>query len=394
MPDRSRPVYLDFAATSALRPDTVSRAVADYLTAPGATPGRGAHRLAVEAGRIALRCRLALAELLHLPGDPGRIAFMLNATHALNTAMAGVLQAGDIVVVTQLDHNAVLRPAHRLATRAGIRMRLVPADGSGTIDELALDRALEGARLLAINAASNVLGTATDVRALARRARSAGALVLVDLAQAAGHLPFDAAAADVDLVAITGHKALLGPQGIGALWVRPGVEIEPLLTGGTGGDSGSREMPVALPDRLEAGTINAPGVAGLLAGIEWIQERGVDRLQAHGAAMKQRLHDGLRDVPGVRVVSPDVPGGVPIVTVVADEIDPSTLAARLDREHAVMTRSGLHCAPEAHRVLGTADTGAVRFSSGWATTEDDIDRAIDAVAAVATSTRRGATSGV
>ncbi|MGH7506044.1 MAG: aminotransferase class V-fold PLP-dependent enzyme, partial [Longimicrobiales bacterium] len=332
MPESGASVYLDYAATSAVRPEPVIRAVADYLRTAGGTPGRGGHRLAIEAGRVALRCRLALADLLGLPGDPGRICFMLNATHALNTALAGVLGSGDVVVVTQLDHNAVLRPVHRLALRANVTVRMVEADRAGTLDDAGLERALDGARLLVVNAASNVLGTSLDVAGLARRARSAGALVLVDLAQAAGHLPFNAASTGVDMVAITGHKALLGPQGIGALWVREGIEVEPFLTGGTGGDSRSREMPVALPDRLEAGTVNAPGIAGLLAGIEWLRARGVGQLRAHAATLKQRLYDGLAAVPGVRVVSPPAPDGVAIVTVVADATDPSSLSARLDQE--------------------------------------------------------------
>lgn len=378
MSERGDIAYLDFAATSALRPDVVVRAVSEYMTAIGATPGRGGHRLAVAAGRVALRCRQLLARLLGVPGDPGRIAFMFNATHAANTALHGVLRRGDVLVVTSFDHNAVLRPAHRLATRAGVHVRMVPGTAEGELEAGALERALDGATLLSINAGSNVLGTALDVPRLAALARAAGARVLVDVAQTAGHLPVDIGSWDVDLVAITGHKALLGPQGIGALWIRDGIEIEPLLTGGTGGNSLDREMPVHLPDHLEAGTQNAPGMAGLAAGVAWLLEQGVDTLHARAAALARRLAGELASVRGLRVRSPLAPA-LPIVTVTADAVDPATLAARLDRAHGVLARPGLHCAPEVHRVLGTADTGAVRFSLGWCSTDEHVDRAIAAV---------------
>jgi len=375
-------VYLDFAATSAIRPDPVIHAITDYLTRIGATPGRGGHRLAIAAARVALECRQAIARLLDMPGDPGRIAFMFNATHAINTAMRGVLGPRAAVVVTAFDHNAVLRCAHKLSVERGVEVRMVPGDASGTLDEDALMRALDGARLLCINGASNVLGTTLPVERLCSLARAAGALSLVDTAQVAGELPFSAAATGADLVAVTGHKALLGPQGIGALWVRAGLEIAPLLVGGTGGDSLLRDMPDAMPDRLEAGTSNASGIAGLNAGVRFVLARGLDARRVHARRLKVRLWEGLDAIPGVRVRSPMAPDAAPIVTLTADDIDPAALAARLDREHAVLARPGLHCAPEAHRILGTDPSGALRFSIGWATTEAHVDRAIDAVATI------------
>ncbi|HSJ05747.1 MAG TPA: aminotransferase class V-fold PLP-dependent enzyme, partial [Longimicrobiales bacterium] len=375
-------VYMDFAATSARRPAAVAEAMLGFMTDVGATPGRGGHRLANEAGRIALRCRQRVAALLGIPGDPGRIAFMANATHALNTALRGTVGRGDKVVLTVFDHNAVLRPAARLAVERDVRVAIIPGTPDGHIDEAILDRELDGARLLVINGASNVLGTALDIAGLAARARAAGALSLLDAAQTAGHLPFDAAAAGIDMLAYTGHKGMLGPQGVGGLWVREGIDVEPLLRGGTGGDSMNRDMPRTLPDRLEAGTQNGPGIAGLAAGIDAVLETGVAAAHARLADLKARLREGLAAVPGVRVLSPPAPRGVPIVTIVADGIDPATLAGRLDREHAVLTRAGLHCAPEVHRMLGTDRTGAVRFSLGWSSTADDVARAIQAVDAV------------
>jgi selenocysteine lyase/cysteine desulfurase len=348
----------------------------------GASPGRGGHRLAVDAARIALRCRMALARLLSIPGDPGRIAFMFNATHALNTALWGTLRAGDTVVITAYDHNAVLRPVHQLAHERGITIRMLKGAADGSIDLAEAREALKGARLLVLNAISNVLGTALPVAELTRLAHDAGALVLVDAAQSAGHTEVDVAAADADIVALTGHKGLLGPQGTGALWVKENIEIDPMLRGGTGGDSLLRDMPGAYPDHLEAGTANAPGIAGLLAGIEWIRARGVGTLHQHSVELKAQLREGFCKIPGVRVLSPASDDGVAIVTIVSDQIDVPTLAARLDKEHGVLTRPGLHCAPEAHRILGTDQSGAVRFSLGWSTTDQDVDRAIEAVAQV------------
>ncbi len=375
-------VYMDFAATSALRPPEVTHAVVEFLEGCGATPGRGGHRLAVAAGRIAVRCRMSLARLLNLPGDPGRIAFMMNATHAINTAMWGTLRTGDVVVITAYDHNAVLRTAHRIAQERGVEVRMLGGAPDGSIDLAEAERALTGARLLVLNAASNVLGTVLPVAELTRIAHERGALVLVDAAQSAGHLFVDVQAEGVDLVAFTGHKALLGVQGTGGLWVRDGIDVDPFMTGGTGGDSKLRNMPPAYPDHLEAGTLNAPGLAGLLAGLEWIHARGLAAVHEHGAQLKARLWDGLSSIREVRLLSPREPDTVPLVTCVPREMEVPAFATRLDKEHGILVRAGLHCAPEVHRILGSDGTGAARFSLGWCTTEADVDRALEAVAHV------------
>ena len=379
------PIYLDYAATAAIRPPEVADAMMAYLRDVGATPGRAGHSRAVEAGRVAFRCRRALARLFGVRSDPGRIAFQLNATHALNVALQGVLRPGDRVVRTSYDHNAVRRPVAALA-RIGVAETVLggSADGSFDLDEA--ERALAGARLLVLSHASNVLGTVAPVAELAARAHVHGALVLVDASQSAGHIPVDVEAMGIDLLAFTGHKGLLGPQGTGGLYVRDGVEIEPIFAGGTGGESGPIGMPEAMPDRLEAGTQNGPGIAGLLAGVEWVLERGVESIHTQQSTLKSRLRERLEGIPGLRLLSPVAPEGAGIVTVTVDGIDPSQMAARLDREFGVMTRAGLHCAPEAHRILGTEATGAVRFSVGWTTTEAEVDRAARAVAALAGET--------
>jgi cysteine desulfurase / selenocysteine lyase len=375
--------YLDYAATSAIRPGCGARAVHEFLSEVGASPGRGGYSPSVEAGRIAFRCRRRLAQLLGLPGDPGRVAFTLNATHALNEALFGILCPGDVVVVTAFDHNAVLRPVHLLAASRDVEVRMVPGNPDGSLEMEHLDELLDGARLLVVNEASNVLGTRLPVRELAERAHAAGALVLLDAAQSAGHFVTRPAEEGADLVALTGHKGLLGPQGTGALWLREGVEIEPFLCGGTGGESARREMPPTLPDRLEAGTPNIPGIAGLLAGVEYLLEEGVETLHARECELKARLRDGLSQVPGIRVLSPPGPEGSAIVTILADRVEPGELGRRLEAEWGVLSRTGLHCAPEVHRLLGTEDSGALRFSLGWASSAEDVDRALEGVDAIA-----------
>lgn len=384
-------VYLDYAATCAVRPEPVVEAVARYLRDVGATPGRAGHRRAVQAGRVVLRCRRALAQLFNLPGDPGRVTFHLNATQALNTALFGLLRPGDRVVRTEYDHNAVRRPVLALAQR-GVQAVVVGGDVHGGISLLEVDRALRGARLLVITHANNVIGNALPVARLAERAHEAGALVLVDAAQSAGHLPIDVQAMGIDLLAFTGHKGLLGPQGTGGLWVREGIELPPVFFGGTGGDSDSPDMPELLPDRLEAGSMNGPGIAGLLAGVEWLAMRGVDAIHHQESALKTRLRNALEAIPGVVVQSPlHGDEGAAIVTITIDGIDPAEAALRLDVDWGVLVRAGLHCAPESHILLGTERTGAIRFSLGWATTAAEVDHAAAAVARVAETngSRRG-----
>jgi len=377
--------YMDYAATSAVRPPSVVEAVSAFLTGCGASPGRGGYSRSVESGRIAFRCRRSLTRLLGLPGDPGRLAMMFSATHALNTALCGLLRSGDVVVLSDYDHNAVLRPVHMLERTRGVEVRRLEGDPHGALDLEAARRALDGARLLAVNHVSNVLGTILPLRALAALAHEAGAMVLVDAAQSAGHVPTDLASDGADLVAVTGHKGLLGPQGTGGLWVREGIDVDPLLCGGTGGNSTLREMPLAMPDHLEAGTPNAPGIAGLLAGIEHLTTEGIAILHAREAELKARLRAGLEGIRGVRVLSPAAPDGAAVVTMVSSWMDPASLATELDRRYDVQTRPGLHCAPEVHRILGTLETGALRLSLGWASTGEDVDRAIHAVHALAGS---------
>jgi selenocysteine lyase/cysteine desulfurase len=327
-----------------------------------------------------------VARILGLPGDPARISLALNATQALNTALYGILEDGDVVVTTPFDHNAVLRPVHRLRRERGVRTRVIPGDPSGALDLDAAQELLHRARLLTVNAVSNVLGTRLPIRELAEMAHAAGALVLVDAAQWGGHYTESLPEAGADLVAFTGHKGLLGPQGIGGLWVRQGIELEPFFSGGTGSNSEEREMPSALPDRLEAGSGNAPGMAGLTAAVGFLEEMGVEAFHRREQELKALLWEGLASLGGVRVLSPPAPEGVGIVSIEPTRTDPGTLARRLDQEWGVMVRYGLNCAPEVHRLLGTQGKGAVRLSLGWASSREDVEvavRAVDAITAPA-----------
>lgn len=384
MSSRTEVAYFDYAASAGPRPAPVADAVAAYLRDCGAAPGRGTHRWALELGRRILRLREAILALLGASGDPGRVTFHANATYALNVALHSLLRRGDRVVRTAFDHNAVRRPLEAAAARGRLEVRRLPVGPNGEVDLAYAERLLQGARLLVLPHVSNVLGVALPVRELAERAHAAGAWVLLDAAQSVGHTEVDVAALSIDAVAFSGHKGLLGPPGAGVLWLREGLPTRPLARGGTGADSWRRGMPRCLPDRLEAGTLNAAALVGLEAALAWQAEHGrAVRIRAH--ALAARLYEELRSIPGVRVLSPPPSlEGAPIVTIAVSGRSSEDVAHVLDRDFAVLVRGGLHCAPETHATLGTLRTGAVRFSLGWRTTTVEVDRAVAAVRAVAT----------
>ena len=372
-------VYLDNAATSWPKPEAVYEAVDHFMRQVGATPGRGGHRREEEALRIADEARATVAELFHAP-DPQGVAFTLNATQAINMALKGLLRPGDHVVTSSIEHNAVWRPLKALERR-GVELTAVPCAPDGTLDPADVEAAWRpDTRLVAMLPASNVLGTILPLAEVGEIAHRRGALLLVDAAQSAGAYPLDVQAMGIDLLAFAGHKGLFGPHGTGGLVVRPGVHLETWIEGGSGLLSRPETMPEALPARLEAGTQNAAGIAGLLAGVRFVLEEGVDRIRAHEMAMTRLLIERLQTIPDLAILGPDdLDRRTAVVSITVEGYFPDQLAAVLDKVFDVATRAGLHCAPQAHRVAGTLEFGALRFSPGYFTTADDVEYAVDAL---------------
>lgn len=384
-------IYFDNAATSWPKPPEVAEAVIRFLRDVGANPGRSAHRRAVESGRIVYAAREAVCELVNAP-DPLRVAFTANVTVAINMALWGLLRSGDHVITSSMEHNSVMRPLRALERR-GVELTVVPCAPDGSLSPALLQAALRpNTRMIVLNHASNVVGTILPVREAGRIARERGLLLLVDAAQTAGAYPIDVQADGIDLLAFTGHKSLLGPMGTGGLVVGERVEasrMEPLIRGGTGSRSEREEQPDFLPDMLEAGTPNVVGIAGLEAGIRWVMERGVDAIRAHEMALTERLIDGLREIPGVTVYGPcDAPRQTATVSFNIAGMEPSEVGMRLDEEHEILCRVGLHCAPAAHRTLGTFPAGTVRFGMGVFNTADEVDAALAAVSNLVREARR------
>lgn len=373
-------LYLDNAASSWPKPPEVAKAMAEAVMRYGANPGRGTHRLAMEASRAMFRTRQKLAELFHIK-NPNDIAFALNTTQALNLAIAGFVKEGDHVICTAVEHNAVRRPLEKLKALKNVRVTYVETDACGRLDPMAVKRSLEtDTRLIVMNHSSNVLGSILPIEDIAEIATSHGAKLLVDAAQTAGVLPIDVENMGIDMLAFPGHKSLYGPQGTGGLYIHPDLDVEPIMVGGTGGRSEEAQQPRTRPDRYESGTQNVPGIAGLGAGVEYVLHETVQTIHNKEWALVQRIMEKLLALPHVKILGP--PLGEPrtgIVSFVMDHIDSSEIAYLLDRRYHIAVRAGLHCTPLAHGTAGTEKTGAVRASVGVFTTEEDADRFVEAV---------------
>jgi cysteine desulfurase family protein len=373
-------IYLDHAATSFPKPPGVAEAMAAFLATAAGNPGRSGHALSRAAHTTVEATRRRLAGLIGA-ADPARVVFTLNATDAVNLALHGLLQPGDRVVSTGMEHNAVARPLTALAAR-GVDVVWTRCGPDGTLDLADLERALTAAptRLVAMVHASNVCGSVLPIAGAAELAHRHGALILVDAAQTAGVLPLDVGALGLDLVAVAGHKSLGGPTGTGALYVAPEVALTPVRQGGTGAHSEDLEPPVDLPGAFEAGTLNTVGLAGLGAALTALEEAGVETIRAREAALTRRLVAGLAELPKVTLHGPGPDQDrVGVVSVTLAGWDPVDAGAALDAAFGIAVRPGLHCAPLAHRTLGTFPRGTIRLSLGATTTEDDIDQAIDAL---------------
>jgi cysteine desulfurase family protein len=376
-------IYFDNAATSWPKPPAVRDALEAYFGFAGGNPGRSAHSMSVAAARVVAAARSALADLLGIV-DPSRIALTRNATEALNLALYGLLKPGDHVVTTSMEHNSVMRPLRHLETQ-GVELTVVPCSPGGALDLDRVRRALRPTtRLLATIHGSNVTGALMPVEQLAKLAKARGIAYLLDASQTAGTIPIDVAALGIDLMAFPGHKGLLGPTGTGGLYIREGLDIDPLMRGGTGSDSALEWQPAFMPDRYESGTPNVLGLAGLAAGVGFLLSHGVARVAAHEHALRARFCAGATSIPGLRLYGPEV--GVAACGVVSFTIDgliPSEISMLLDQSFSILARPGLHCAPAAHQTLGTFPTGTVRFGFGWANTEAEIDQALDALEEIA-----------
>lgn len=379
-------IYLDHAATSWPKPPQVIQTMADYLDKAGGNPGRSGHRLSIAAARYVYDTREALAELFHAP-DPLGIVFTLNVTHALNLVLRGLVNSGDHVVTTSIEHNSVMRPLRELE-RQGTRLTVVCCKPDGMLDLDAMRRAVtSGTRLVVVNHASNVMGALLPIDEIAQIAHDAGALLLVDAAQTAGAVPIDVVAMGIDLLAFTGHKGLQGPPGTGGLVIAPQVDISklaPIVRGGTGSRSEFEEQPEDLPDRYESGTPNGVGIAGLGAGVHWVLNRQVESIRAHELELTTVLIAGLRCIKGVSVYGPRQSAQrVAVVSFRVAEQRVSDVGLQLDDEFGILCRVGLHCSPAAHKTLGTFSEGTIRLAPGVFTTMDDINATVAAIERVA-----------
>ena len=372
-------IYFDNAATSWPKPPAVCAALSDYFGDAGGNPGRAGHRMSVAAARIVENAREAVAELFHA-NDSSRIVFTQNATHALNLALYGLLRPGDHVVTTSIEHNSVMRPLRHLET-LGVELTVVACGADGMVDLDILHHALRSdTRLLVTTHGSNVVGTLMPLAALAAFARKQRILYLVDASQTAGAIPIDVQHLDLDLMAFTGHKGLLGPTGTGGLYIREGVALSPLIRGGTGSDSAHETQPEFLPDAYESGTLNVAGIAGLAAGVNFLSEIGIDAVKTHEQKLVAQFLAGASEIPGITLYGPrDGALRCGVVSFNVNGVTPSEVGLILDESFGICARTGLHCAPAAHRTLGTFPMGTVRFSFGWFNSPAEIDVALAAL---------------
>ncbi len=382
-------IYLDHASTSWPKPPSVMEAMQRAMLEEAANPGRGSHRMAMNAGRVLMRTRMELGRLFGIP-NPNDIAYMPNTTTALNQAIKGLLQPGDHVIATMIEHNSVRRPLEYMRRVHGIEVDYVPADETGAIhlDELA-ELCGSKTRLIVCSHSSNLLGNILPVADIAEIARQCGAVFLVDAAQSAGVLDIDVQKLGIDLLAFPGHKGLLGPQGTGGLYMNPAIDLVPLVHGGTGSQSEEAVQPSVRPDRYEAGTLNTVGIAGLEAAVRYVRHEGASVIGNREWQLTQLMMEQLSSIGGLRLLGPGL--GRPrtgIVSFTLKSLDPSEIAFRLDRDYGIAVRAGFHCTPLAHRTADTAAGGALRCSVGHNTTKTEVETLVDAVQEIARCTTR------
>jgi len=375
-------IYLDNPATSWPKPPRVKEAMVKFMDEVGANPGRSGHLLSIEAARIIYETREALSVLFHVK-DSSRIVFTLNATESINLALKGLLKPKDHVITSSMEHNSVMRPLRDLEKR-GIALTVVPCFEDGTLDPKEVEKRIQSTtRMIVLNHASNVTGTLLPIIAVGEIARAHNLLFLVDAAQTAGAYRIDVEKDRIDLLVFTGHKSLYGPQGTGGLVIGERIdekEMIPLKQGGTGSRSEFEEQPDFLPDRFESGTPNGVGLAGLLAGVQFVLEKGVGQIRQNEITLIEKLIKGLKEIPQVKLYGPENQGDrIATLSFNVAQLSPSDMASRLEKEFGILCRPGLHCAPAAHRTIGTFPEGTVRFGLSAFNTEAEIEAAIKAI---------------
>ena len=370
-------IYLDNAATTMHKPKQVIQAVVAAMDTMG-NSARGAHAGALTAARAVFNTRVKCGALFGCA--PERVAFTCNSTEALNMALCGLLEPGDHVIATDLEHNSVLRPLYRLEAERQVALSFVAADRDGNVDYGEFERLINPrTKVIVCNHASNLTGNMLDVERVGALAHARGLLCIVDASQTAGYIPIHMEQMQIDVLCFTGHKGLMGPQGTGGLCVAPGVEIRPWKVGGSGTQTYSKTHPMEYPTRLEAGTLNGHGIVGLGAALDYIQEVGIPTIHQHELALMDRFYQGVQQVEGVTVYGDFSGDRAAIVALNIRDYDSGAVANELSETYGICTRSGGHCAPRMHQALGTANQGAVRFSFGWFNTVEEVDTAITAI---------------
>lgn len=376
-------IYLDNAATTFPKPESVYAKMDDCMRNYCANPGRSGHKMAMESARVVEETRNIIAKLFNIK-NPMDVVYTFNATDSLNLAIKGFLKPGDHVITTTMEHNSVLRPIMELEN-IGVEHTFVQADEEGRVDPKDVEAAIkDNTKLIAIIHASNVTGTLIDIETIGKIAKNHGITYLVDASQSAGIYDIDVDKLNIDMLAMPGHKGLLGPQGTGVLYVNNKIRLHSQREGGTGSKSEEIIQPDLYPDKYESGTHNTPGIVGLGAGVEFLLETGLDNIRKHEEELSQYMIDEILKIDGVKLYGPkSAKERAAVIAVNIKDLDSGEVTFRLDREFGIATRSGIHCAPLAHKSIGTLEQGAVRFSLGYFTTKEEVEEAIKAIKVIA-----------
>lgn len=375
-------IYFDNSATSFPKPEEVYKASEKAMRIYGANPGRGGHRMAVEASKEIFKVREKIANLFNIKG-PLRIAFTQNSTYALNFAIKGCINKKGHVITTALEHNSSLRPLFSKRDSGEIELELIYPEKNGEISiEKIIESIKEDTIAVVVNHISNVTGTIVDIGKIGKVTREKGVMLIVDASQSAGYLDIDVERDGIDILCFTGHKSLYGLQGSGGIYIREGIDFIPIIEGGTGSFSKLERQPLVMPEGLEAGTLNTLAIVSLGVGIDFIQKVGIENIRKHEDRLTQRFLEKVKKMPEIKVYGSDRRG--PVVTLNIKGIDSGDLAAYLDEEYGILVRGGLHCAPKIHEAIGNGENGGVRFSFGFFNTDEEVDYAIKAFKEIVT----------